>query len=214
MNIRNLLFVSVTALTWGAPAFAQAGDTPFSGFYVGAELGGAQATSKATVSPITGAPVARESDRTSVDYGGFAGYGVSFDSGLYFGGEVSINRIGSKAKALTVAGIPVREEPSYDGALTGRIGYQLGENTLVYGLAGVAQRESRFTLPLNLKTKANITGRVFGVGVAQAFGENLFGRIELERSDFGKKEFRRAGLSAVRYEPETTRLSVGAGYRF
>lgn len=116
-----------------------------------------------------------------------------------------------------VGELNVRERASYDGALTGRVGYVFGENTLVYGLAGVSQRQVSYTLPNASRRNASVTGRTFGLGVAQAYGDNLFGRIELDRTDYGKKTFVSTGtpvLPGIRYEPEATRMSVGVGYRF
>jgi opacity protein-like surface antigen len=208
------ILVASLAVT-AAPAFAQEG--PFSGFYGGVEIGGARASGKTTVTPLTGAAVSRTNKTSAVDYGAFGGYGYTFDSGLYLGGELGINRVGGKAKTVSLGGLNVRERTSYDGALTGRVGYVFGESTLVYGLAGASQRQANYILPNATRRNASVTGRTFGLGVAQAFGDNLFGRIELDRTDYGKKTYvstSTPALPGVRYEPEATRLSVGVGYTF
>lgn len=198
-----------------APAIAQ--DSPFSGFYGGVEIGAARASGKTTVTPVTGAAVSRTNKTTAVDYGAFGGYGYTFDNGLYLGGELGINRIGGKGKTIALGGINVRERTSYDGALTGRLGYVFNDSTLVYGIAGATQRQANYTLANATRRNATVTGRTFGLGVAQAFGDNLIGRIELDRTDFGKKSYLSTGtpaLPGVRYEPEATRLSVGLAYAF
>jgi opacity protein-like surface antigen len=202
------------ALT-AAPAFAQ--ESPFSGFYGGVEIGAARASGKTTVTPLTGPAISRNNRISAVDYGAFGGYGYTFDNGLYLGGELGVNRTGGKGKAVTLGGINTRERARYDGALTGRLGYVFNDSTLVYGIAGVAQRQASYTLQNASRRNSTVSGRTFGLGVAQAFGDNLIGRVELDRTDYGKKSYVSTGtpvLPGVRYEPEATRLSVGVAYAF
>lgn len=213
--IKQSLAILVASLAvTAAPAIAQ--DSPFSGFYGGVEIGAARASGKTTVTPVTGAAVSRNDKKTSVDYGAFGGYGYTFDNGLYLGGELGINGTGSKSKFVSLGGVNVRERPSYDVSLTGRLGYVFNDSTLVYGIAGVTQRQASYSLPSAARIKANssVSGNTFGIGVAQAFGDNLIGRIELDRTDYGKKSFITTGIPGVRYEPEATRLSAGVAYAF
>jgi opacity protein-like surface antigen len=205
------IFAAALAFT-AAPAMAQEG--PFSGFYGGAEIGAASAGTKTTVTPVTGSAVSRTNKATAVDYGVFGGYGYTMENGLFLGGELSVNKAGGKAKTVALGGLNVRERNSYDAALTGRVGYVFGDSTLVYGLAGAAQRQANYVLPTSTRRNATVTGRTFGLGVAQAFGDNVFGRIELDRTDYGKKSYVGTGVPGVRYEPAATRLSVGVGYSF
>jgi opacity protein-like surface antigen len=209
-----VLLATVCALS-AAPALAQ--ETPFSGLYGGIEIGANRPNTRTTVTPVTGAAVSATNKKTVVDYGAFGGYGHTFESGLYLGGELGVSRVGGKAKMVSLGGVNVRETSTYDLSLTGRAGFVFGDSTLVYGLAGAAQRQANYLLPGNTRRSATVTGRTFGIGAAQAFGDNLFGRIELERTDYGKKSFVTTGtpaLPGVRYEPEATRLSVGIGYSF
>jgi outer membrane immunogenic protein len=214
--IKHTLAIALASLALtAAPAMAQ--ESPFSGFYGGVEIGGARASGKTTVTPTTGAAASRNNKTTAVDYGAFGGYGYTFDNGLYLGGELGVNRTGGKGKTVSLGGINVRERTSYDGSLTGRLGYVFNDSTLVYGIAGAAQRQANYTLPNATRRNATVTGRTFGLGVAQAFGDNLIGRIELDRTDYGKKSYVSTGtpvLPGVRYEPETTRISAGVAYAF
>jgi opacity protein-like surface antigen len=208
------ILLAATALT-AAPAMAE--DGPFTGFYGGVEIGAARPSTKTTITPITGAAVSRTNKSTSVDYGAFGGYGYTFDNGLYLGGELGVNRTGGKAKIVSLGGVNVRERSSYDLSLTGRAGYVFGDSTLVYGLAGASQRQANYLLPNATRRNATVTGRTFGLGVAQALSDNLIGRIEVDRTDYGKKTYVTTGtpaLPGVRYEPEATRISVGVGYSF
>jgi opacity protein-like surface antigen len=216
MRILSLTIASLLSATAATPAFAQdaGAGSPFTGFYGGVEIGAAQKSSKATVTPLVGAAASRSSTKTSADFGGFVGYGYTFDNGLYLGGEASLNSNSGKTKPTTLAGISVREKSNYDAALTARLGYMFNETTMVYGIGGVAQRQSSFNLANNTRKKENVTGSVFGLGVAHSFGENLIGRVELDRSDFGKKSFSTPNLPRLRYEPAATRLSVGVAYKF
>jgi opacity protein-like surface antigen len=214
--IKHSLAIAIASLALtAAPAVAQ--ESPFSGLYGGVEIGAARASNKTTVTPVAGTAVSRNTRTTAVDYGVFGGYGHTFESGLYLGGELSVNRIGGRGKTVSLGGINVRERTSYDGALTGRLGYVFNDSTLVYGIAGAAQRQANYTLPNAARRNATVTGRTFGLGVAQAFGDNLIGRIELDRTDYGRKSYVTTGtpaLPGVRYEPEATRISAGVAYAF
>jgi Outer membrane protein beta-barrel domain len=212
MTKKTIAMIAVGLSLFAAPAFAQ--ENAFTGFYGGVEIGAARPSTKTTVTPVTGAAVSRSNKSTVVDYGLFGGYGHTFESGLYLGGELSLNRNGGKAKNVSLGGLSVREQTSYDGALTGRAGFVFGDSVLVYGIAGAAQRQANYVLPNGTRRNATVTGRTFGIGAAMPFGDNLFGRVELDRTDYGTKSYVGAGVPGVRYEPEATRLSVGVGYSF
>jgi opacity protein-like surface antigen len=55
---------------------------------------------------------------------------------------------------------------------------------------------------------------VIGVGVAQAFGDNVIGRVEYENTTYDRKSFATAGAPTVTYKPASNRLSVGLAYKF
>lgn len=194
-----------------APAYAEG---TFSGFYAGAEVGAARSDTKTTVTPATGAAATRTSKKTQADLGVFAGYGYQFDNGFYLGAEASANRPTAQNKAVTLGGVSVRERPQYDLAFKGIAGLGISDSTLVYASAGVAQVKSKYLLPNNITRNATTSGRVLGVGVAQAFGDNLIGRIEYENTTFDRKSFVTAGAPTVAYKPASNRVSVGLAYKF
>jgi opacity protein-like surface antigen len=79
---------------------------------------------------------------------------------------------------------------------------------------GAAQRQANDALPINVRPTATITGHTIGLGVAQAFGDNLIGPIKLDRTDYGKKSYVGVGVARVRCEPKATNLTVGFAYSF
>lgn len=216
MRVLSFTMASLLAASIATPSLAQESGSAFTGFYGGVEVGAARQSTKTTVTPPTGlgAAATKTKQRTGLDFGGFAGYGYTFDNGLYLGVEGSINQASGKSKPLTLAGVSTLEKAGLEAALTGRVGYTVTEDILVYGIAGVNRRQSTFNLADGLKKKQTLSGSVFGVGAAYAFGDNLIGRVEVERSNFGKKSFINAALPTVRYNPSATRVSVGLAYKF
>lgn len=194
-----------------APAYAEG---TFSGFYAGAEVAAARSDTKTTVTPATGAAASRTSKKTQADVGLFGGYGYQFDNGFYLGAEASANRPTAQNKVITLSGVPVRERPQYELALKGVAGIGISDSTLVYASAGVSQSKAKYLLPNNVTRKATSSGRVIGVGVAQAFGDNVIGRVEYENTTYDRKSFATAGAPTVTYKPASNRLSVGLAYKF
>lgn len=203
----TLLALSLSA----APAYAEG---TFTGFYAGAEVAAARSDTKTTVTPATGAAATRTNKKTQADVGLFGGFGYQFDNGFYLGTEASVNRPTGQNKAVTLAGVSVRERPQYELALKGVAGIGITESTLVYASAGIAQNRAKYQLPNNVTRKATSSGRVLGIGVAQAFGDNLIGRVEYENTTYDRKSFVTAGAPTVAYKPASNRISVGLAYKF
>lgn len=194
-----------------APAYAEGN---FTGFYAGAEVAAARSDTKTTVTPVTGAAATRTNKKTQADIGLFGGFGYQFDNGFYLGTEASVNRPTGQNKAVTLAGVSVRERPQYELALKGVAGIGITDSTLLYASAGIAQNRAKYQLPNNVTRKATSSGRVLGIGVAQAFGDNLIGRVEYENTTYDRKSFATAGAPTVTYKPASNRISVGLAYKF
>ncbi|WP_085338143.1 outer membrane protein [Aquidulcibacter paucihalophilus] len=194
-----------------APAYAEG---TFTGFYAGAEVAAARSDTKTTVTPVTGAAATRTNKKTQADIGLFGGFGYQFDNGFYLGTEASVNRPTGQNKAVTLAGVSVRERPQYELAIKGVAGIGITDSTLLYASAGIAQNRAKYQLPNNVTRKATSSGRVLGIGVAQAFGDNLIGRVEYENTTYDRKSFATAGAPTVTYKPASNRISVGLAYKF
>jgi outer membrane immunogenic protein len=198
-----------------APAFAlDSSSGPFDGFYVGAELGAIRSGSNTVVTPVTGAALSTKPDRTTVNYSAFAGYGTTFGDRFYVGSDLEIGSGAGKSKTVTLGTINTQERTNYQAALTTRLGYMLTDDTMLYASAGLARRESKFTIAGNRVRTATLSGNSFGMGVMQACTDNIFLRAELERTTFNKKSFAVATLPTTRYKPEATVLSIAIGYQF
>ena len=194
-----------------APAYAEG---TFTGFYAGAEVAAARSDTKTTVTPVTGAAATRTNKKTQADIGLFGGFGYQFDNGFYLGTEASVNRPTGQNKAVTLAGVSGRERPQYGLAIKGVAGIGITDSTLLYASAGIAQNRAKYQLPNNVTRKATSSGRVLGIGVAQAFGDNLIGRVEYENTTYDRKSFATAGAPTVTYKPASNRISVGLAYKF
>jgi opacity protein-like surface antigen len=215
--IRNAMAVVATALlaTAAAPAFAQNSNSgPFDGFYVGGEIGAIRSNSKAIVVPLTGAALSTKSDRTNADYGLFVGYGTTFAERFYLSSDLEIGSGPGKSKTVAVGGINTQERANYEAALTTRLGFMLTEDTALYAMAGSVLRESKFTIAGSRVRTATVSGSSFGIGLMQACTDNIFIRAELASTDFNKKSFAAASQPTTRYQPKSTMLNIGIGYRF
>jgi opacity protein-like surface antigen len=212
----HLLLIATTWLALAtAPAHAEGSDPGlFDGFYAGAEIGAAQSTSKTVVTPVIGAALSHRSDTTSANFGAFAGYGKTLGNGLYLGTELDIGSGAGKSRIVALGGINTQEKITYQAALSTRIGFMLGDETMLYAIAGSVVRESKFTSAGNRVRTVTLSGSSFGFGLMQSCTENVFIRAELERTDLNSKTYAGALQPTTRYEPSANVLSVGIGYRF
>ena len=98
--------------------------------------------------------------------------------------------------------------PLAASSLRGRAGQSFG-NILLYGTGGIAVREVPFD---DTDARRNRPGFVLGGGAEAAFTNNLSGRIEYLRTDFGN--LRDVGGASPATDGTVDMLRVGFNYRF
>jgi outer membrane immunogenic protein len=170
-----------------------AGDD-WTGFYVGAHLGGVTSDDF--------------SEANSASTGGVqAGFLQQFD-GFVLGGEIAATLHDELRYELSsTAGL----QQDWSITATGRAGVALGQ-TLIYGLAGLSVTE----LDPSGSTSSDAdtyTGAVFGAGVEQALGNGWSVRAEYQQTNYWDIASTSGGISRV---DDLTNHAVTAGvnYRF
>lgn len=200
----------------------------WSGFYVGGQVGWANAHNDAAVF-VAGAPVAGWAQGYSANgfvgglYAGWAHqsgslvYGVELDAN-YNSVSKSVNSIGTLA---FFPGDSVRVRAGFEGALVGKLGFAIGGSAMIYALAGgtLAQFDTRYNLPgtFGLLQSNDDTrfGWTVGAGAAMKFAPNWSARIEYRYSNFGSENHVLGATPvSVRHEIDSHRVTVGLTHHF
>lgn len=195
-----------------APAYSPSYD--WSGFYVGASVGGRWSEVTWNTQTFSGiAPLAasnpQQLDSSSVRVGGIVGYNWQVSPAWVVGLEGDIAWADSKK---TISGFPgsinffvaanhdtVGVKLGWDASIRARLGYLVTPATLVYATGGVAFQEITTTatcdgtalsfcgaaFPSNLSNTTVKTGWTVGGGIETVISQNWFARAEYRYSDFG-----------------------------
>lgn len=164
----------------------------WSGFYIGAHLGGVTSDDFSE----------SNSDWTG---GVQAGYLQQFDS-LVLGAEIAASLYDELSYELSpTAGL----QQEWSVTATGRAGVAVGQ-TLLYGLAGLSVTELN---PTGATTSASDTyaGAVFGVGVEQALGNGWSVRAEYQQTNYWDIASSAGGIDRV---DDLTNHAITAGVNF
>lgn len=196
----------------------------WTGFYVGANAGGAVAGDiKTNVSTPFG------SAHDSVSTGGFlvggtVGYNYQFHPNWVVGVEGDIGYADVQARSSgnapgysynTKAGID-----GYFGTIRGRIGYATGQ-WLFYGTGGWAFAQGKTSTSelgagyaSSVSADRDLSGYVVGGGVEYAVSQSLSVKAEYLYADFDKKRVVLPGIASASVSQDTHLLKVGVNYRF
>jgi len=144
-------------------------------------------------------------DRGHALGGGLYG-GYNMQSGqMVYGGEADLNYSGVDN---TSNGFTAKQ--GANGSIRGRVGVDLNP-VLVYGTAGIAASNVEVKNGAGAKDDATMLGWTAGAGVEAFVTDNVTARVEYRYSDYGKKDFRGAG---VRSGFEDHSVRVGMGVKF
>ena len=191
----KVIAVAVVAVTGSfAPAMAQSVDGPFSGPYVGFDLG-------LSDGKVNGG--ADKFGETDFKYGGFLGYRRQMESGLVFGAEGYLQD--SKVNGAT--GVVFTAPPANSALLTADLGRTWGidavagvslfdDQTLLFVRGGYANQrlsgvrtgvnpDPLITTPVAVPYAFNKGGYRLGVGLEIAIMSNLNWRIDATYTDTG-----------------------------
>lgn len=136
----------------------------------------------------------------------YAGYNRQFPTNWVAGveGTAGINDAGGSGGGISV-------EQDWEASLRGRMGYAF-ENSLVYGLAGVAG--SRFSAADATGSDAKVhLGWQIGAGLETFLTKNVTARIEYDFTDYGSRDHS-LGAGATGIDASGHALKLGLGLKF
>ncbi len=195
----KFLIIATAALAM-VPAMASAqdaGDTAFSGPFVGAQAGWGQRS-------IDNAAV--DQSRDGIEYGGFAGFDHRIGTNIVLGAEAGIGG-GGKTLSQTIAGVGTTElDPRWNWNVSGRAGFLASPDLLFYGRVGYGRERVRAsfasaTAAPSTSDSGWSDGAIYGGGVEYALSPRTSVRAEYRYSDFDGG-----------YHPQAA--TVGVAFRF
>jgi outer membrane immunogenic protein len=213
-----LLATAVLALGVAATqAHAQQWDSTaslvFDGSYVGLQGGYGMTTAEATFSNGIGS-ISGEEDGSAFIGGAFVGYGLT--NGNLFGGVEVEGLFSGIEESATEAGLGLTVEQKYSVGISGRVGYVVTDNILLYGRAGWVWTQFEASATDGIDSESDddwFNGPRVGVGAEVAVASGLFGRIEYTHTWYNDNDYRIGPISAELGGDEDL-FMVGVGYRF
>ncbi|HVI28468.1 outer membrane protein [Hansschlegelia sp.] len=144
--------------------------------------------------------------------GGYAGYNIQLDnSPVVFGIETDFNFADIDDKKSPF-GFNAKTRTKWTGATRGRVGYAF-DRFMVYAAGGVAYADRKVRVSGVDKDSKTALGWTVGGGLEYAATDNVAVRAEYRYSDFGKDNFRLAGVR-VRGDYTEHRVMAGVAYKF
>jgi hypothetical protein len=219
MRLFQILFVTfLTSILVSSSAFAE---SQFDGFYLGAQVGAEQLNSDNTGPRATGTRKEDDIGGLGVSGGPFFGYGKTF-SKFYVGAELEADFSSTDPSSSKKPGgrkFSINKEYSFGAS--GRLGYVLDDNVLLYGRGGFVQ--SRFDTSLTTDIGATFgqpeseIGARFGVGAEIAATPNTFVRLDYTYTNYGgyQVQFTDSTFTGTdTFDNDETLFRVGLLYRF
>ena len=173
-HMKHLIFTVIAATAIAAPAAARDADS-FDGPFAGVQLGWQQDRRSATTSLVP--PTTTRVKGDGLVYGGQLGYDANLGS-VVIGVEGSITgRTGSNNSAA------LDLETGRTINVTGRAGFLVSSNSLLYARGGYSN--ARFSITNPAGNSENRDGYTFGAGYERSLTDSIFARIEYAFSDYG-----------------------------
>jgi len=182
-RISMMLFLPAAMITVNAPAQAE----NFEGPFVGVEGG----YSRDDIGPDIedDIEISEDLDRDAAYFQLFAGYDHAVADKVRLGVEAAIGIGADDELSLSDGTDSVSLDPEFSFELTGRAGYLVGENTMLYARGGYHSSRVELTITeegtADFQDKGYVEGFLVGGGFEHAFGDNLRSRIEYRYSDLG-----------------------------
>ena len=204
------------AIAAAAPALAQdAGPAPFTGPYVGAQLGWQQ--DRQTLRLSTGG--LDTSGRQTSDgfrYGGQIGYDVGLSPSWVLGVEAAASgRTGSTNLDDGANRARLSIGRSFD--VTGRLGYRVGDRSLVYARGGYSNTQFRLDDGVS-RVSEDRDGYTVGAGYEQYLTRRVSARVEYNYGNYGKDRLPfladALGADSARLNYERHAVTAGVNFRF
>lgn len=173
----------------------------WSGFYVGAHVGGTWGTTEAEINSITAGPFALAGFTLPVSSHSFNGFigggqiGWNWQSGIVvFGVEGELSGTNAKGTAPCLVVLSCKTEQNWTATAAGRLGLADGRD-LYYAKGGAAWSHNTYSANLNLgvglntEVSDNRWGWLVGAGVEHAFGHGLSAKLEYDYVDYGSRDY-------------------------
>ncbi len=208
-----------------APMLAPLPVFTWTGFYLGAQIGGAWQRDRLAEVDVCGRPacVDRVTGRaTGVVGGGHAGFNWQVGA-IVFGLEGDIEGAGLRHTSVYTLSAPdtFSSQTEWQASARGRVGFAI-DRALIYATGGAAFADIRHTYR---EATAGIsqslgevrTGWTVGGGLEYAVTDNWTTRVEYRYADFGRKnDFPTAVFPRFRQQHDETQhaVRVGVSYRF
>ncbi len=217
--------VGLVGLTWKlwAPengtyvqpvSYQQPMATNWTGFYLGGYVGGGGIVNELSA---IGAPVSFNGiGGEGFLGGGFIGYNHQMSDKLVLGIQADVAGTNLETK-LNIPSIPLTlsASPDYMVSISGRAGWLVSPETMLYGLAGWTHSEYRtkitFIRGQTLKAHQNYDGFHVGAGIETKLTENLTARAEYRYVDFGREDW---GTGVLKVAPSAHIGMVGLAWNF
>jgi outer membrane immunogenic protein len=179
----------------------------WTGFYVGAHLGGAFSSNF----------------RNDVGYGlgGASGFLGGLQAGydwqinrfvLGVAGDVSYSSVSRRYIDLTPSDIRAKQD--WSGSLRARLGYAIQDNLLLYATGGLALGNVRLNDAILATSQSKtLTGWTLGAGAEYMFTRNISGLLEYRYTDLGRSTYNNISF-APRVGFTSHALRAGVNYRF
>jgi outer membrane immunogenic protein len=206
----------------------------WTGFYVGAHVGGTWGTTEAEVNSISVPGLFALNGftlpMTSQSSNGFIGggqIGYNWQSGIVvFGIEGELSGTNAKGTAPCLVVFSCKSEQSWMATAAGRLGLADGRD-LYYVKGGAAWSHNTYSANLNLiaglntEVSDNRLGWLVGAGIEHAFGGGLSAKLEYDFVDYGSQDYNfplavlgapvNVGTKISEYQHV---VKVGVNYRF
>jgi outer membrane immunogenic protein len=184
----------------------------WTGFYIGAQVGGAFQGSSG-YNATTGVVGAR--DDSSFIGGGVVGYNYQFAPNWVLGLEGEFNGL-SNNRHTFVDATPdtISLKNDWLASVTGRLGYTWGVG-MIYAKGGVAFRDNGGIASTSaFATNRDDTGYTVGAGLEYMFAPAWSAKVEYQYYNFGRTEVAFGAGSAANYRDDLHTVKAGINYHF
>lgn len=189
--ICSVAFLAASSPVLAADLVEPVAAMPYSwtGFYVGAQVGGAWNNSRWSPASVPGF-VPFNTNGSGVVYGGQIGYNYQINQFVIgIEGDFAGSTVKGDDQCSTVPGTNCETKQDYLGSVRGRLGYAV-DRFLIYGDAGVAFTKYKLAetdFPQSFGGGARV-GWTAGLGAEYAFTDHWTAGVEWNYYDFGSKD--------------------------
>jgi len=185
----------------------------WTGFYVGAQIGGAFDGSSGftTTDPL----VSGSRDKSSFLGGGVVGYNYQFAPNWVLGVEGEFNGLSNNRHTFTDGTDVISAKNDWLASVTGRLGYTWGVG-MIYAKGGVAFRDNGGIASTSaFAVDRNDTGYTVGGGLEYMFAPAWSAKIEYQYYNFDRTTVAfGAAPSVVSYKDDLHTVKAGINYHF